>query len=209
MQTQFIIDPPADAQSNMDRDCTLFQQGTPVVRFYGWEQRSFSIGYFQSENKVREILPAADQNCPVVKRITGGGVVEHGKDITFSIVVPNAADWGLENVQESYLKINQMAVSALRQLEKREGISQLPALSSFSEKPDTRERTNYFCFKKPTKYDLMMNGIKIGGGAQRRTGGKLLHQGSLQMQMDEQAKKQFIQFFYQEILSLSKRPSPF
>ena len=35
------------------------------------------------------------------------------------------------------------------------------------------------CFVNPTKYDIMLGGRKVGGGAQRRVREGILHQGSL------------------------------
>jgi lipoate-protein ligase A len=207
-----IVDGPGGAQYNMDRDVALFEQGEPAIRFYTWEERSFSIGYFQSFDEVRQELLPSDQQCPMVKRITGGGVVEHGADLTFSIILPHPEEWGMGSTRESYFKINLLIQETLGCIP----FSPLPSRERCGEssessivkgksvsilfdqefKPTLHERKNYFCFKKPTIYDLMVNGVKIGGGAQRRRDGKLLHQGSLRVSMDAKTRRQFILSFY-------------
>jgi lipoate-protein ligase A len=227
---QLIVDEPGEARYNMDRDVSLFEQGDPVLRFYSWKEKSFSIGYFQSCDEVRKNLPPEDQQCPMVKRITGGGVVEHGNDLTFSIILPKPEEWGMGKTRESYFKINTMILEALKVLgplpswERRGEGEQTPGsrikgqgsryvndltikqnaafLHEQEYKPAAHDRKSYFCFQKPTIYDVMLNGIKIGGGAQRRARGTLLHQGSLRIQCNDRSKHTFIGSFYARLTSL-------
>lgn len=195
-----IIDGPGNAQFNMDKDKHLFDEANPVIRFYTWREKSYSIGCFQSVEEVRKIVPEEDKDCPLVHRITGGGVVEHGKDLTFSIILPNPEDWGLGNVRTSYHIINNMILSTLS------GCNKDGYLSLYNKDVTVQkyERKNYFCFRKPTRYDLMHQGIKIGGGAQRRSENKLLHQGSLQMCMDDSYRMRFMHALYHTLAGLSR-----
>lgn len=191
-----IIDGSGNAQFNMDKDKHLFEEAHPVIRFYTWREKSYSIGCFQSVEEVKKILPEEDKDCPIVHRITGGGVVEHGDDVTFSIILPNPEDWGLGNAHTSYHIINNMILSTLS------GCNKDGYLSLYNKDVTVQkyERKNYFCFRKPTRYDLMHQGIKIGGGAQRRSGNRFLHQGCLYRYMDNSGKKEFIGKFYNKFL---------
>ena len=45
------------------------------------------------------------------------------------------------------------------------------------------ETCRYFCLAKPTKYDVIFSGRKVGGAAQRRTKEGFLHQGSITLGM--------------------------
>ncbi|MFH1380084.1 MAG: hypothetical protein ABII23_07385 [bacterium] len=196
---QLLIDDPGEAQDNMDRDEQLLLQCDPVIRFYSWKEKSFSIGYFQSIVEVRKCLPRDEKLCPIVKRITGGGAVKHGNDLTFSIVLPDPAQRGFGDVRQSYYIINDMIASVIKELDEKKEIE----FYQDDFKPIFGERKNYFCFDKPTRFDLMYQGQKIGGGAQRRPKGKFLHQGSLKIHMKMGIKLQFIQLFHQKFISLT------
>ena len=50
--------------------------------FYGWDRKSASIGYIQKFSAVE------DQSYTVVRRPTGGGVVFHDVDLTYTVAVP-------------------------------------------------------------------------------------------------------------------------
>jgi lipoate-protein ligase A len=52
----------------------------PMLRSYRWAGQAVSFGYSQSLAAVRERIPP----LPSVRRWTGGGIVEHGGDWTFS-----------------------------------------------------------------------------------------------------------------------------
>lgn len=134
---------------------------------------------------------------PIVRRITGGGVVEHGDDLTFSIVLSKNEMPVFGNAQSSYQLINNIIISVIKGVSQDKKIELYPTHSI----PHAQERKSYFCFQKPTKYDLMLNGIKIGGNAQRRAEGKLLHQGSLRLVMDDFQRSQFIKGFYNRLIS--------
>ena len=54
---------------------------TPLLRIYGWETACVSIGYFQKAT-------VAPSDRPFVRRYTGGGLVEHGRDLTYTLVLP-------------------------------------------------------------------------------------------------------------------------
>lgn len=195
--TQLLIDDPGEAQYNMDRDAQLLELCNPVIRFYSWKEKSFSLGYFQSVVEVRKCLPRDDKLCPIVKRITGGGVVKHGDDLTFSVILPDPVQWGFGDVRRSYYIINDMIAAVIMELDEKKEID----FYQDDFKPIFGERKKYFCFDKPTRFDLMYKGEKIGGGAQRRPKGKFLHQGSLKIHMKEPIKNQFFQLFYQKFLS--------
>ncbi|MBD3272062.1 MAG: hypothetical protein GF384_05945 [Elusimicrobia bacterium] len=209
-ELKLINDGPGPAQLNMHKDAMLLAEGIPVLRFYTWDQKSFSIGYLQSVEEVKKKLGHADQNCPVVRRITGGGVVEHGNDLTFSLVLPYPLAWELGDVRSSYRVIHDMVLEIMNSINRENiGLWQINQKLSFSlcpdaYKPKANERKSYFCFEKPTQYDIMFKGIKIGGGAQRRTEGKFLHQGSLQVTMDPVAKDFLMRSFHDRLKNFLK-----
>ena len=70
---------------NMAVDQALLERGgLPVLRVYGWDTPTVTMGYAQSVAKLADALP----DWPVVRRWTGGGVVFHGEDFTYTVMVP-------------------------------------------------------------------------------------------------------------------------
>lgn len=163
-------------QKNMDIDAELLQNasdlgGVPLIRFYGWDRPSVTIGYVQKE----EIVPDR-KKYTVVRRPTGGGVVYHDRDFTYTIVVP-AEHWiaNLDRV-ESYRVFHKAVVRAFATF----GLKGL-LVDTEQAKAD---RATMQCFVTPTKYDVLCelpNGksAKFAGSAQRRTKNGILHQGSI------------------------------
>ena len=154
---------------NMAADETMLQQvmriGVPLLRTYAWDQPAVSIGYVQRHD-------AAPEGYAYVRRPTGGGVVYHDWDFTYSVAFP-PNHWlnGLDRIR-SYDWINRSLQHALRGLN-------LPVELAQTEIPHSVERATMVCFTNPTRYDLLLNGQKIAGSAQRRTAEGLLHQGSV------------------------------
>ena len=152
-----------DPYENMAVDEALFLEKLPAIRFYSWSEPSYSIGYFQSTH-----------DCvfdhPLVRRITGGGTVMHGEDLTYSIVLNLQTFSFLDSIKQSYFWIHQGILEALRGLG-------MP-IEIFS---DPTYENGQFCFQSPFPGDLVLGKFKVAGGAQRRRGGFLLHQGSIQL----------------------------
>ncbi len=149
---------------NMAMDEALFIQKIPALRFYGWTERAFSIGYFQEFNP-------QDFDAPVVRRMTGGGIVEHGRDLTFSIILDLKTLPSLDSIKNSYHWIHQIILKALMNLD-------ISTKFYFS----TKEERGNLCFISPSQDDLIWEGVKIVGGAQRRKGNFLLHQGTIALE---------------------------
>jgi lipoate-protein ligase A len=156
---------PHDGPINMAIDDWLWQNATvPTLRVYRWQGEWMSIGYFSSSTAVPE-------GRDFVRRPTGGGVVDHREDWTYTLVVPRG--FGLAELPgaESYRMIH-LAIREALCAEKIdcELVSQ--------ESDDSSEE----CFVSPVVYDLVAdNGKKIAGAGQRRGKQGLLHQGSLQV----------------------------
>lgn len=158
-----------DPAFNMAADELLLEsapeRGRPLLRFYSWDCPAVSIGYVQK-------LSAAPAGFAVVRRPTGGGVVYHDCDFTYTAVFPEG-HWltQLDRIG-SYDWLNRAVQSALDSLS-------IHATLSNDAIPHTVDRQTMVCFTNPTKYDVLLDGTKIAGSAQRRTTSGILHQGSL------------------------------
>ncbi len=147
--------------------------GQPVLRFYGWTEPAASFGYFQ---KYAEIERATVLR-PLVRRPTGGGLVPHDADWTYSLAFPPVHDWYALTATESYRRVHEWISAAFLRLD----IATELALGRKVALPGQ-------CFAGHEKSDVLWRGRKIAGAAQRRTRAGLLIQGSVQPPLQTLAK---------------------
>jgi lipoate-protein ligase A len=169
---EVIDDPqPRPAPFNMAADEVLLEElgDSAVLRIYRWVQPSISFGYFTPLNDVA--LPR--DNREPVRRWTGGGIVEHGADFTYSLMIPRRELASIGAPGRSYERIHHALAQALAGA----GIAAVPIGPGMSEE---YAAPGSHCFEHPVPHDLMIAGCKTAGGAQRRTRRGLLHQGSVQ-----------------------------
>jgi lipoyl(octanoyl) transferase len=157
-------DSPRSAAENMAVDEVLFLTAVcPVFRSYRWVRPSVSIGYFTPWDEVAARFPGRD----LVRRWTGGGIVEHGQDFTYSLVCPTGE--GLPATTEFYRSVHLAIANILRKSGCPVEIAQL-----------TEPIRSSACFEKAVRFDLKLRGEKIAGAAIRRNRKGLLLQGSIQ-----------------------------
>jgi len=162
----------------MSIDEALLEAATiPTIRFYRWRSSALSFGYFGKFSDVA--IYAAERD--LVRRWTGGGIVFHGNDLTYSIVIPANDPLFNESSMAIYEKIHHAFAEALNGTGGRAvvagGVD--PGRIALS-KHAAVSASGYNCFANPVRADVMMNGRKIAGAAQRRTHRGLLQQGSIQ-----------------------------
>lgn len=162
------LDPePRDGAWNMALDQALLEMtDVPVLRAYGWIEPTVTIGYAQKLDLLRPSLPA----WPVTRRWTGGGVVYHDADHTYSVIVPASSPWAQTRPVESYRLIHGSLASALVSA----GFDgcRLAVAEDVIDKP--------FCFEAPAVHDIVRGTAKVAGAGQRRSRIGFLHQGSVQ-----------------------------
>lgn len=134
----------------------------PVVRAYRWAVPAVTFGYAQ---KYSEAVMMAG-NLPVVRRWTGGGLVFHGSDLTFSLAVPASHALCRLKTPEIYLGIHRAFSQAME-----------PVGARLAATADCRPGPA--CFQSPAPNDILIGERKICGGALRRGKKGLLYQGSL------------------------------
>ncbi len=160
---------PSPAAYNMALDEALMESaaklGAPVLRFYGWSEPAASFGYFQKYEEVERVTLLR----PLVRRPTGGGIVPHDADWTYSLVVPAGHEWYSLNASDSYQRVHEWIVQAFAKL----GVATEVAETCKVAGPGQ-------CFVGYEKFDVLWRGRKVAGAAQRRTRSGLLVQGSVQ-----------------------------
>ena len=163
----FVDATSRDGFEQMALDEALLQDAQrPLMRVYLWTAQKVTFGYSQSLAAVRKQCPSG----PCVRRWTGGGLVEHGRDWTFSLIVPHNEPLARARTAETYRLLHTRIVAALKKLG-------CPARLAEPEE----NRRGLACFSTPAAYDIMgPDERKLCGGAQRRTRQGFLHQCSIQ-----------------------------
>jgi len=157
------------AAFNMAMDEALLENvsqiGEPVLRFYGWMEPAATFGYFQKFSEVESVTLLR----PLIRRPTGGGIVPHDADWTYSFAVPPDHEWHSLAAIESYRRIHEWIQAAFAKLKIETELA-----------PCCKKSVPGQCFAGHEKFDLLWSGKKIAGAAQRRNKSGLLIQGSIQ-----------------------------
>lgn len=172
---RLITDGEASPAHNMAVDEALLRlipaQETPVLRIYDWDRPCQSIGYFQP---TAEALP----DLELVRRYTGGGLVDHRADVTYTVVLPRSHPLAQVSMAESYEALHEGVAEALVQI----GLDAV--LAKQADEVDSSA-----CFQKAVCYDVKVGHQKVAGAAQRRTREGMLHQGSVLLGEESQRKQ--------------------
>lgn len=181
------------AAANMAADFLLLKRYPDKTRArfraYGWHRPAFSFGYSQKIAWVRANLPAdADEGAELVRRPTGGGLVDHRDDWTYALVIPRGHALETARAVESYRAIHSAIAEALRACGQpavlKDRCDDTPCsleAESGSPLPAPGSKLPTVCFTRPELYDVIHpdTGAKIAGAAQKRTKEGLLFQGSV------------------------------
>lgn len=146
----------------------------PVLRLYGWEPPAFSVGRFQRAGEALHLDRCAAAGIPVVRRITGGGVIYHAAELTYSVVCAPRHISDARGVKESFRALTGFLLRFYVDLgiEASWAVDSTPAGECFGGRTP-------LCFAGKEEYDIVADGRKIGGNAQRRLKDVIFQHGSL------------------------------
>lgn len=142
---------------------------TPTLRLYGWAPHAVSLGWFQRFADFADLPP----DTVVVRRLTGGGAIHHGDELTFALAVDAAllpAD-----IAASYALLHDAVLAALC------AVGVAASRRTDGDAASARPRARW-CFAEPGDGDLVTARGKLLGSAQRRLRTptpRVLHHGSL------------------------------
>lgn len=171
------------AEENMRQDAKMLDEADilpgPTIHFYEWKNPSVTYGYFTNPAQLLNLEAVKALELDLARRPTGGGIVFHLFDMAFSIVVPSHAPQFSTNTLDNYAWVNQAVLQSVNIfLGVERDLTLIPedslALSA---------SCSSFCMAKPTKYDVVWQGKKIAGSAQRKTRKGFLHQGTIALVM--------------------------
>lgn len=182
----------------MEFDLRLFQAfetgSIPsTLRIYSWLPACISLGYSQKEEEEIKFETANRLGWEVVTRPTGGGIVFHNSaEVTYSLVAAIDDPLFPKGLVPSYKKISQAVVSGLKLL----GIN--AQITNHNPKIQNSKAHNQLCFSYPAEYEIVVEGKKIVGSAQKRGKQTLLQQGSIFVRPNHEAlfsalKKPFVE----------------
>ncbi|HAR6615475.1 TPA: lipoate--protein ligase family protein [Staphylococcus pseudintermedius] len=153
----------------------------PVVRFYTWNPPTLSIGYFQRLSKEIDIEKVKEKGYGLVRRQTGGRGVLHDKELTYSVIVPEAHPDMPQTVTEAYRVISGGLLEGFKSL----GFDAHFAVPrSKEEREKLKQPRSSVCFDAPSWYELVVERKKIAGSAQTRQKGVILQHGSILQDVD-------------------------
>lgn len=158
---------PRPGPLNMALDEALLRAARePWMRVYQWSEPTISIGFSQELDRVQE----SHRGWPTVRRWTGGGVVVHDGDWTYTLAAPQGTALCDMRATDSYHFIHEAMLTALRDC----------GITDCTLQPESVSDGMGICFEEPAKYDLVHRGQKIAGAGQRRAKAGFLHQGTVQ-----------------------------
>jgi len=177
-----LVEPvPLRGSWNMAVDEILFTKAqaerSTFLRFYRWERPTASIGYSQDVRHVAEVEYCLRHGVDLVRRITGGKLVLHHREITYAVASADTETFGA-TVGESYGRISRGLMRGLELL----GLA--PRLAETS--PEAYIKGTMPCFAFPARDEVEVGGRKIIGSAQKRTGTAFLQHGSIPLESDEE-----------------------
>lgn len=153
-------------------------ESPPVLRFYRWRPATVTIGYAQSVASDLDLDVCRAAGLDVVRRATGGRAVLHDHEVTYAVIAPlNAHHFG-NSVLDCYRVIAEILRETLLQL----GLS--AQLVPGRPKGGSKNPVKAICFSAPSQYELVIEGCKVAGSAQKRHGQAFLQHGSLPLEMD-------------------------
>jgi lipoate-protein ligase A len=170
---RLLVDEPASGGWNMAVDETLLNslqaEDALIWRFYAWQPGTLSLGYFQ--NATERTRHAASTNSPLTRRLSGGGAILHDRELTYSVMVPPGHPWS-KDVQQLYDLCHQTLIETLRDWRVEAVPCTKPVTLPPAEEP-------FLCFQRRARGDVLLDGWKVCGSAQRRRQAAVLQHGSI------------------------------
>lgn len=152
---------------NLALDEALLRSGVETLRLYAWDPPGFSLGFLQRAEGI-----ACPPGFRLVRRPTGGGAIAHTGELTIAWIGSR------RRVEEAYGEINAIVAAACASFGVRTDFG--------AGEPEAAPKG--LCFDAHTRYDLLADGRKLFGSAQRRGGGRFLLHGSLVLERNPVAR---------------------
>ncbi len=180
------------ADYNMALDEEIFRQyledGIGVFRLYSWQAPSFTYGFSQSPESQIDLARCQNDGIQIAKRMTGGGILFHHDEITYSFVCSKSDAGEPQGVFVSYRDICGFLMRFYRSL----GLN--PAFALQAENFKDYSLPHQLCSASHEKYDIVIGGRKIGGNAQKRKRQVIFQHGVIPCRIDWSFVRSYLKF---------------
>jgi len=178
---KLLVEPsPLPGPWNMAVDEYLFRRveaaPSTYLRFYQWDRPTASLGYSQAAAKVIDVDFCRRHGVGIVRRITGGKLVLHDREVTYAVASSDAEVF-TETLRDSYRLISRALMRGLELM----GLA--PCMAGAS--PPDYVKGVMPCFALPARDEIEIGAKKIIGSAQKRTGAAFLQHGSIPLDKDD------------------------
>jgi lipoyl(octanoyl) transferase len=171
-----------DAPHNMAVDAAALERmaaggrGTRI-RLFGFAPAGVTLGRAQDPARELDLTRLEAEGIPWATRPTGGRAIWHDEEWTFSLVtVLGPKGWALTPSQ-AYERTGRLLAAAMQHL--GVPVVMAPGSPRGVGSPRAREGAAPPCFASTARHELVLEGRKFAGIAQRSVRGALLQQGSL------------------------------
>lgn len=175
-----VVPVPDDGPTNMAVDQALLDAvaagASPVLRLYRWSQPTLSFGRNQPARGLYDEEAATARGIALVRRPTGGQAVLHDDELTYAVVAPMAA---LGKPREAYRRINEALVAALRGLGVDAHVAARGAEAGRVRGVTGGASWTRACFRQAERGEVVVQGRKLVGSAQRLQSRTILQHGSI------------------------------
>ncbi len=143
------------------------------LRLYEWDSPTLSLGFSQRPGCVVDFAFCSANQIGVIKRITGGKAVLHHEEITYSVISNDSKTFPSKSISGTYRCIAQALSLGLRHLG-------LETHLAMGESPrNAVSRLSNACFAVSNRHEILCQGRKLVGSAQRKTKNAFIQHGSI------------------------------
>jgi lipoate-protein ligase A len=154
-------------------------QSLPTLRVFRWRPACISLGHHQNAAEI-DLQKCEADGVDVVRRPTAGRAILHAEELTYSVVVPAGHPWYQMLPLDFYRRISEAIAQGLQLLGAE--IEFAPGDKLYHEGRPLR----LACFASSARNEIIANGRKVVGSAQRRFRAGVLQHGSILLQCEHE-----------------------
>jgi lipoate-protein ligase A len=178
----------------MDRDRLLLQQAesstdlVTVVRLYRWSRPTVSVGRHQDLGQAIDLHYCKRNGIEWVRRPTGGRAVLHDEELTYAVVSNDPDLFPCGSISATYRLVSEILASGLGALGGAVALQRKRGSSAQKGAPLNP------CFATASRHELLFQGRKLVGSAQRRLRHSFLQHGSIPIRLDYRRQAKVLRF---------------
>jgi len=154
-------------------DC-INKTGKVVFRVYQWHPYCISLGFRQAADVIN-YKKCSEDNIDIVQRPTGGRAVFHAQEVTYSVIIPHTSTFFSSGIQKIYKIISQGLARGIQKL----GVPAELQRHKIDLRSHYRKSISVNCFSAAASSEVMVEGRKMIGSAQRHLDKGILQHGSI------------------------------